>query len=125
MAVHTAELERHPVRPDITFLEHVDENMQPAGERDRRAVTWTAVSEKDDVRNFALKDHILQESRPISVAPALVRGARQLPEQLVATMEVDTVHFMATPGKCYTKAAEEAAGRTLQEQYASAPRPST
>ncbi len=66
MAVHPVELERHPVRPKIAFLEHVGADPAQRGNAARRHVIRPAVSEQQDVGDLMFAQEIVEEHRPVA-----------------------------------------------------------
>ncbi len=113
--VHAVPLERHPVRPDIAFLQHVGAYPTRSGHAVRGYVIGSAIAEQDEVGNAFAAHERVEERRPVRHAPAIVDRAIA-PVAPVAPAQVYAVHRDAARAQCVSQPVKQWTRRPLQER---------
>src|SRR6185369_12309960 len=122
IAVHTVELERHPVRTEIAFLKDVGPDAPERRDASRRGVVRSTVAEQQYVGHLMLAKEIVEEHRPVPETAAEVR-CRLIPVDHVAGAYVDPLDLDASASHRHCKLMHHWAGRPLQEHECTPLRP--
>jgi len=119
MAVHPVELERHPMRPQISFFQHVGTDPAQCRDAARGHMIGPAIAEQQDVGNLMFAQEIIEEDRPVAETPAEI-GRRVRPIHMIAGADVDPLDLHPALAHRDRELMHHGAGRTLEEQEGAA-----
>jgi len=116
ISINAVGLKRNPVGAQIAFFENVYALAESVGECNGGAMQGSAIAEKNDVRDSAIRQQLAKECRPLRGITAKIYRPGKPPENTVAAIKVDTVDGVPTSFEARGKMVEKPTVRPLQKE---------